>query len=97
MLIAIISWVLVGLAIGFVATKLVDLRGDEPLISIGVAVIGAFVAGFVYRWLATSAEDGWSPLSIAAAAAGAVVAVGIYHLIRSKTISRDVQTVRRSY
>ena len=95
MLLAIVGWVLIGLVIGFIATKFVNLNGDEPLIGIGVAVLGAAIGGALYLWLGEAGA--WSLWGVACAVGGAVAAVGVYHAIRSRTISRDVQSVRRSY
>src|SRR3954471_17161418 len=48
MLIGIIGWLLVGLIAGFIASKLVNLRGDEPGIGIAVASVAAVVGGWLY-------------------------------------------------
>ena len=97
MVFAFIGWLIAGLVIGFVASKLVDLRGDEPLIGIIIAVVGAMIGGFLYHMIGGTEITPWNMPALLAAAAGAIVAVAIYHLIRSRTINKDVQTVRRSY
>lgn len=81
MLVGIIGWVLVGLLVGFIISKVLDLHGDDPRLGIGVA------AG-------VSAFNIWSLLF---AAVGAGVAVAVWHMIRSKYVSRAPYTRRSSY
>jgi hypothetical protein len=45
MLVGITGWIVRGLIAGFIATKIVNLRGDEPELSIGM---GAVIGGWLY-------------------------------------------------
>ena len=97
MFLGILGWVVVGLWVGFIATKIVNLRGDDPRLSIGVAAVGAVVGGAVYTMFS---GDGVSPLnvwSLVSAAAGATVGALVWHLVRSRYISHGGYSVRRSY
>ena len=97
MLFGIIGWVLVGLVVGFVATKFVNLRGDEPLIGILAGLAGAIVGGVLFAVISGRGVQAWDVWALLCAAAGAAVGAAGYHLIRSRSISHDSQTVRRSY
>ena len=44
-----LGWVVVGVFIGFVASKFVNLRGDDPKLGMAAAVFGAFVGAIIYR------------------------------------------------
>lgn len=96
MVIVIISWLFLGLVVGFIASRIVDLRGDEPLIGIGAAVVGAVIGGLLYKMMATEAYVAWAVGNMLWAAIGAALAVTAFHLIRSRSIVKDRQSVRYS-
>ena len=97
MFLGLLSWVVVGLIVGFIATKLVNLRGDDPRLSIGVAAVGAAVGGAVYSFATGDAVGPFNVWALVSAAAGAAVGALVWHLVRSRYISHDGYTVRRSY
>jgi uncharacterized membrane protein YeaQ/YmgE (transglycosylase-associated protein family) len=97
MILTFIGWALVGLIVGFLASRMVNLHGDEPLIGILCALGGAIVGGILYAWLGNAGLEPWTYWSLIAAAVGAIVAVAVYHLVRSRFISHEPQSVRRSY
>jgi uncharacterized membrane protein YeaQ/YmgE (transglycosylase-associated protein family) len=96
MLVSLIIWVVLGAVVGAIATKFVNTRGDSPLLGIGAAVAGAVVLGFAYR-LASGNPEAWGVFALLFAVIGAALGAAAYHLIRSRSISRDRQTVRSSY
>ncbi len=91
------GWIVVGLIVGFIVSKFVNLRGDDPRLGIGCAAVGALIGGILYRIISQLPISGFNPWSLLCAALGAVVAVIVWHLIRSRTISRDSYVPRRSY
>jgi uncharacterized membrane protein YeaQ/YmgE (transglycosylase-associated protein family) len=97
MILGIIGWIIVGVIIGFIASKLVNLRGDDPRLSIGVAAAGAIVAGALYSFIAGAPVTAWNAWSILFAAIGGVVGAIAWHAVRSRSISRDRYVPRRSY
>lgn len=97
MFLGILGWLVVGLIVGFIATKVVNLRGDDPKLGIGAAALGAVVAGGLYSMISGNPVSAWNPWSILFAAAGAVAAVVVFHVVRSRFVSHDSYTVRRSY
>ena len=97
MILGVIGWIVAGLIVGLVASKAVNLRGDDPRLAIGAAVGGAFVAGILYRAFSGVPVTGWNPWSSLCATLGAVAAVVIFHIVRSRYISHETYTHRRSY
>ena len=97
MLLGIIGWIVVGLLIGFVAAKMVDLHGDDPRLGVGVAAGGALVGGAMYSLFSSDVVSAFNVWSLVAAAAGAAVGAAVWHGVRSKYVSRDRQTTRSSY
>jgi uncharacterized membrane protein YeaQ/YmgE (transglycosylase-associated protein family) len=97
MAIGIISWLVIGIVAGFIASKLVNLRGDDPLVGILCATGGAVVAGILFSLISGRGVAPWDLWSMLAAAAGAAAGAAVYHVIRSRSISHGQQSVRRSY
>ena len=97
MLVGILGWIVVGLIVGFVASKAVNLRGDDPRLGIGAAAGGAIVVGLLYSVISGSGVTAWNPWSLLFAAIGALAAVIVWHAVRSRTISHAHQTSRSSY
>ena len=91
------EWIVVGLIVGFVASKMVNLRGDDPWLGIGVAVGGSVVFAALYSIIAGSAVHAWNPWCLLFAAAGGAVGALIWHGVRSRSISHDRYDPRRSY
>jgi uncharacterized membrane protein YeaQ/YmgE (transglycosylase-associated protein family) len=93
----IIGWIVVGLIVGFVASKAVNLRGDDPRLGIGAAAGAGFVAALLYTVISGAGVTAWNPWSLLCAAAGALAGVVTWHAVRSRSISHERQTKRSSY
>jgi uncharacterized membrane protein YeaQ/YmgE (transglycosylase-associated protein family) len=87
----------VGVLIGFIATKAVNLHGDDPRLSVGVAGVGAIAGGALYSLLRGAEVSAWNPWSILFAAVGAVAGAIVWHAVRSRFVSKAAYTTRRSY
>lgn len=90
-------WLAIGAFIGFVVSKVVNLRGDAPIGGIGVAALGAAATGITYNLYSGNGLNTWHIWSCLAAAAGAAVAVTVWHLVRSRYVSHETVHMRRSY
>jgi uncharacterized membrane protein YeaQ/YmgE (transglycosylase-associated protein family) len=97
MILGVLGWIVVGVVVGFVATKLVNLRGDDPRLSIGVAAGTAVVAGILYSMISGNGVSAWNAWSIVCAALGATVGAIVWHVVRSRYISHERYTPRSSY
>jgi uncharacterized membrane protein YeaQ/YmgE (transglycosylase-associated protein family) len=95
MLIGIIGWVIVGLLAGFIASKFVNLRGDEPGIGIAVAAGAALVGGGLFSAISGSAVSAFNVWSILFAVLAAVVAMLVWHVVRHRISSP--RKARRSW
>jgi uncharacterized membrane protein YeaQ/YmgE (transglycosylase-associated protein family) len=96
-IVGIFGWIVVGLAVGFIVSKMVNLRGDDPKLGMAAAAVGALVGGIVYTVKSGAGISGFNPWGVLTAAICALVAVAIWHAVRSRSVSREKQTVRRSY
>jgi uncharacterized membrane protein YeaQ/YmgE (transglycosylase-associated protein family) len=97
MFLGLLGWIVLGLIIGFIASKVVNLRGDDPRLGIGVAGLGAVVGGALYSIISGTGVSPWNLWSIVFAAVGAAVGAVIWHAVRSRYISKGPQTHRSSY
>jgi uncharacterized membrane protein YeaQ/YmgE (transglycosylase-associated protein family) len=97
MIVGIIGWIVMGLIVGFIATKFVNLHGDDPRLGFAVACGGAIVAAALYTMISGAGVSAWNVWSILFAAIGATSGVVAWHVVRSRHVSREAYTIRRSY
>ncbi len=78
---SIIAWIVVGLIAGWIASMVVNRRGEGFLGDIILGAIGAFVGGFIFHLVGHSGVSGINIYSIVVAAIGAVVVLLIWHAL----------------
>jgi uncharacterized membrane protein YeaQ/YmgE (transglycosylase-associated protein family) len=96
MFIGVIGWAVVGLIVGFVASRIVNLRGDDPRLGFGVAVGASIVGGALYSIISGDGVSRFNVWSLLVAAVVAVVAIVIWHFVRTRS-PYATPTSRRSY
>lgn len=82
--IGIISWILIGLIAGYLASRVINKTGEGVLRDILLGILGAFVGGVVARVLGGSGVTGFNIWSIFVAFIGAVLLLVVYHSIRGQ-------------
>jgi uncharacterized membrane protein YeaQ/YmgE (transglycosylase-associated protein family) len=83
--VGILSWVLFGLVAGFVASKIVNQRGEGCFLNIALGLAGALVGGFLYRSLTHEEvifRFGIKPMVVAVI--GAVIVLVVYHWVTGR-------------
>lgn len=78
---SIIAWIVLGLIAGFIASKIVNKRGQGVLVDIILGIIGAVVGGWVFRIFGMSGVTGFNGYSLLVAIGGAIVVLLIYHAV----------------
>jgi uncharacterized membrane protein YeaQ/YmgE (transglycosylase-associated protein family) len=78
---SIIAWLVVGLLAGWIASMLVNRRGEGLIMDIVLGVVGAFVGGFLFRLFGHGGVTGINLYSILVAVVGSVVVLVVYHAI----------------
>jgi|SRR3954471_3717452 uncharacterized membrane protein YeaQ/YmgE (transglycosylase-associated protein family) len=96
-ILGIVEWIVIGLLIGFIASKLVDLHGDDPRLGVFVATGGAILAAGLYCLFSGTGVTGWDPWTLACAAVGAIAGAVVWHAVRSRYVSRQTYSPRSSY
>jgi uncharacterized membrane protein YeaQ/YmgE (transglycosylase-associated protein family) len=82
---SIIGWIVLGLIAGFIASKIVNRRGEGFLLDIVLGVVGALVGGFLFTRLGATGITGFNLYSMFVAVVGAVVVLVVYHMIAGRS------------
>jgi uncharacterized membrane protein YeaQ/YmgE (transglycosylase-associated protein family) len=77
-----LMWVILGLVAGFIASKLINRRGEGVILDILLGVVGAFIGGWLFRVFGSTGVTGLNLWSLLVAVVGAVVFLIVYHGIR---------------
>jgi len=85
---SVIAWIVLGLIAGFIASKIVNKRGDGVFLDIILGIIGAVVGGWLFRTFGMSGVSGVNIYSLLVAVVGAVVVLVVYHMITGRTSTR---------
>jgi uncharacterized membrane protein YeaQ/YmgE (transglycosylase-associated protein family) len=73
------TFVIVGLVVGFIASKLIIKTGDGLLRDLGLGVAGAVIGGWLFRFLSATESTGIDVFGLVVAFAGAGAALVAYH------------------
>lgn len=77
----VIAWIILGGIAGFIASLLVNKRGEGFFGDIILGIIGAVVGGFVAHLFGWNGVTGFNLYSMFIAVIGAVIALVIYHAV----------------
>jgi uncharacterized membrane protein YeaQ/YmgE (transglycosylase-associated protein family) len=80
--VGIISWILVGLVSGYLASRVVNKHGEGFIRDVLLGIIGAFIGGIIMHFFGSTGVTGFNAWSILVAFFGAVVLLVIYHALR---------------
>jgi uncharacterized membrane protein YeaQ/YmgE (transglycosylase-associated protein family) len=78
---SIIGWIVLGLIVGFIASKIVDARGQGLMLDIVLGIVGAVVGGLLFSVFGASGVTGFNIYSLIVAIIGSVVVLWLYHLM----------------
>jgi uncharacterized membrane protein YeaQ/YmgE (transglycosylase-associated protein family) len=87
---SLITWILLGLIAGFVASKLINKTGEGFILDIVLGVVGAVVGGEVFNMLGMAGLAGLNLWSMLVAIAGAVFFLVVYHALQGAGSRRAV-------
>ena len=77
-----ITWIVLGLIAGFIASKIVNKQGSGLLLDILLGMIGSVVGGWLFILFGGSGTTGVNLHSIIVAVIGAIAVLVVYHAIR---------------
>ena len=80
-----IAWLILGLVAGFIASKIVNKKGQGLFPNLIIGVVGAEIGGWLFRMFGMSGVTGLNIYSLVVAVLGAVILLFAYHaLIRRR-------------
>jgi uncharacterized membrane protein YeaQ/YmgE (transglycosylase-associated protein family) len=78
--VGILAWAIFGLVTGFLASKIVNDRGEGCILNVALGLVGAMVGGFLFRMITgRDVAFHFDLTSIFMAVIGAVVVLFLYH------------------
>lgn len=96
MLIGIIGWFLCGFILGFISSKIVSARSDDPRIGIFCAAAAGIVGGALYSLVTGSPVTAYNLASLICAAIMSIAVLIVWHIYRLRA-PYAAQSHRRSY
>ena len=79
-----LSWIVLGLISGFIASKIVNASGQGVVMDIVLGIIGAIAGGWLFNAIGHIGVTGVNLYSILVAVVGAVIVLFIYHALVGK-------------
>jgi uncharacterized membrane protein YeaQ/YmgE (transglycosylase-associated protein family) len=79
---SLIAWIILGLLAGFIASHLVNHRGDGMIVDILLGVVGAMIGGWLFHYFGEPGVTGFNLHSLFVAVIGAVVLLVLFHAVR---------------
>jgi len=77
-----LAWVVLGLLAGFIASKVVNKKGEGLFLDAVLGIVGAVVGGWLFGLFGAGGVTGVNLYSLLVAVAGAIVVLFGYHAIR---------------
>ena len=80
----IISWIILGLIAGFIASKIVNKEGKGMLLHIALGILGAIAGGFLFAAFGPEGVTGLNLWSMIVSVIGAIVVLLVYRAITTQ-------------
>jgi uncharacterized membrane protein YeaQ/YmgE (transglycosylase-associated protein family) len=88
--VSILAWILLGLVAGFIASHIVNHRGEGMVLDVLLGIVGAVVGGWLVQLLGYAGVTRLNLYSVFIATLGAVVFLVVYHTIRRGVVGRRI-------
>jgi uncharacterized membrane protein YeaQ/YmgE (transglycosylase-associated protein family) len=75
----IVGWIFFGLITGFIASKIVNDRGEGCFLNIALGIVGAVLGGAIFQFLGEPVFFRFSLWSMFVAVLGAVIVLYLWH------------------
>jgi uncharacterized membrane protein YeaQ/YmgE (transglycosylase-associated protein family) len=84
------AWLVLGLLSGFIASRLVNHRGEGMVLDILLGIVGSVVGGWLFHLFGAAGVTQLNLYSLVVAVVGAVVLLVVYHAIRRGVMGRRI-------
>jgi uncharacterized membrane protein YeaQ/YmgE (transglycosylase-associated protein family) len=78
---SILGWTFFGLICGFIASRVVNRRGEGCILNIALGIIGAWVGGFIFSAIGGHGVTGFNLYSMLVAIVGAIGVLLLFHAL----------------
>jgi uncharacterized membrane protein YeaQ/YmgE (transglycosylase-associated protein family) len=85
---SVLSWIVLGLIAGFIASKVVNSQGEGCLLNVALGLVGAVVGGTLFSLLGEPVFWTFSLRSMLVAVIGAVIVLVLYHMATGRRTLR---------
>jgi len=82
------AWIVLGFISGFIASHLVNRRGEGMVLDILLGIMGAVIGGWAAHLLGMAGVTSLNLHSLMVATAGSIVFLFVYHAIRRSVMGR---------
>jgi uncharacterized membrane protein YeaQ/YmgE (transglycosylase-associated protein family) len=82
--VTLVGWIVFGLITGFVASRVVNQRGQGCILNVVLGIVGAFIGGFIFTRIGGAGITGFNVYSMFVAIVGAIVVLIVYHAITGR-------------
>lgn len=83
-----LGWIVLGVIIGFIASKSLNLGGDDPKMGIALAGSAGLIGGWMYSLFSGAEVTGYNVRSLMFAGLAAIAAVIVWHATRRHSFSK---------
>ncbi len=87
---SLLAWIILGLLAGFIASHLVNHRGEGMVLDVLLGIVGAIVGGWLFRALGEPGVGQLNVYSLIVSVIGAVALLVVYHAIRRGVYGRRI-------
>ena len=84
------AWIFLGLLAGFIASHMVNHRGEGMVLDILLGIVGAVIGGWVAHLAGFAGVTQLNLYGIIVATLGAAVLLLVYHAVRRNVIGRRI-------
>jgi uncharacterized membrane protein YeaQ/YmgE (transglycosylase-associated protein family) len=84
------AWIVLGLLAGFIASHLVNHRGEGMVLDVLLGIVGAVIGGWVAHLLGYAGVARVDLYGVIVATMGAAIFLFVYHAIRRGVIGRRI-------
>ena len=81
---SLLGWIVFGLITGFIASKIINSRGEGCLVNVTLGLAGSVVGGLIFELLGNNIIWDFDLKSMAVSIIGAIVVLLIYHAITGR-------------
>ena len=81
---SVLGWIIFGLITGWIASKIVNRRGEGCLVNVALGMVGAMVGGALFSVLGTNVFWEFDLTSMLVAVIGAVIVIALYNALTGR-------------